>query len=64
MISKRDRNKLLPKNRFFVKKGFCLLTKKLPASENLNKINIFLRNLALDGNMYAKFEEYIARLLF
>jgi len=54
----------LPKNTYFVKKGFCLLTKKMPASESINKINIYLRKAAEEGHMFARFEEYIARLLF
>ena len=55
---------IIPRNRYFIKKGFCILSKKIAASADLNKINVFLRNVALNGNMYAHFEDYIARLLF
>ena len=33
----------LPKNKYWVKKGFCLVTKNIPSSETLNKINIWLK---------------------
>lgn len=36
----------------------------MQSCRELNKINIYLRQAALEGYMYAKFEEYIARLLF
>ena len=54
----------IPPNKYFVKKGFCILTKKVSASVELNKINIYLRKCALTGNLYANFEEYVARILF
>jgi hypothetical protein len=54
----------LPTGKYFVKKGFCLLSKRVQSCKELNKINLYLRSAAREGYMYAKFEEYIARLLF
>ena len=54
----------LEEGRYFVKKGFCLLSKRMQSCAELNQINIFLRSAAEEGYMYAKFEEYITRLLF
>lgn len=54
----------LPRNRYFVKQGYCLLTSKVPASAELNKINIYLRKASVNGHMYRQFEDYVARLLF
>lgn len=54
----------LPKNKYFIKKGFCIITKKRPSSEDLNKINIYLRLACQTGNTYARFEEYVAKLVF
>ena len=53
-----------PKNRFFVKKAFCLLSKRMQSCKELNKINVYLRRAAAEGYLYSKFEEYVARLLF
>jgi len=54
----------LPFRRYFVKRGYCLLTSKIPSSPDLNKINIFLKQASISGFMYRKFEEYLAKLLF
>ena len=62
--SRADGSKLLPRNAFFVRKGFCLVSRHVPASEDLNKINVYLRKAATKGLMYAPFEVYLARLLF
>jgi len=47
-----------------VKKAFCLLTKNVPSSSELNKINVWLKEQALSGQLFDRFEEYIVRLLF
>ena len=47
-----------------MRKGFCLVSRHVPASEDLNKINVYLRKAAINGLMYAQFETYLARLLF
>jgi hypothetical protein len=54
----------LPFGRYFVKRGYCLLTSKVPSSLDLNKINIFLKQASINGHMYRKFEEYVAKLMF
>jgi hypothetical protein len=54
----------LPFNKYFVKRGYCLLTSRVHASEQLNKINIYLKNASTDGSMFRKFEDYIAKLIF
>ena len=54
----------LEKGRYFVKKGFCLLTSCYPASKELNRINVFLRKLCTSENMFDRFEAYVAKLLF
>ena len=54
----------LPKNRYFVKKGFCIVTHKIPSSEKLNKINIWLKKSVDHGYLFSKFENYINHLLF
>ena len=46
-----------------MKKGFCILT-QIPASEEINKINKFLRNGIITDNLYAPFEDYVYSLLF
>ena len=54
----------LPRNRWFVRKGFCLITRHIPACEELNRINVYLRKASVNGLMHAQFEIYLARLLF
>ena len=34
---------------YFVKKGFCLITRHIPACEELNRINVFLRKASFHG---------------
>lgn len=58
------KQQLLPKGKFFVKKGFCLITRHISACKELNKINVYLKNAAVKGLMQAQFEIYLARLLF
>ena len=36
----------------------------MQASPELNKFNIYLKKAAEEGYLYAKFEEYVAKLLF
>jgi hypothetical protein len=55
---------LLPKGKYFVKRGFCLLTNSVAASPELNKINIWLKEHSLGGCLYNNLEDYIVRLLF
>jgi hypothetical protein len=47
-----------------VKRGYCLITSKVPASVELNKINIYLKEASTQGFMCKSFEEYISKLLF
>lgn len=54
----------LERDKYFVKKGFCLLTSSYPASRELNKINVFLKRLCTSDLMYDRLESYVAKLLF
>ena len=54
----------IERGKFFIKKGFCLVTSGYPASRELNRINVFLRQVCTSGKMFGRFEEYLARLLF
>lgn len=44
------------KGKYFIKRAYCILTSKVAASPELNKFNVFLRQAAVDGYMYAHFE--------
>ena len=59
-----SKDQKLPLGRYFVKRGYCLLTSKVPASVELNKINIFLKRASINGHMYRKFEEYISKIIY
>ena len=54
-LSKSNRNneRLLPRNRYFVKKGFCLITRHVPSCNELNRILIYLKNASRNFHMYA-----------
>jgi hypothetical protein len=54
----------VPADEIFVKQAYCLLTTRVPASQELNKINRYLRRAATKGWMYRPFEEYVYKLLF
>jgi hypothetical protein len=54
----------LPVGKYFLKKAFCLLTTQVPASRDLNKLNIFLKRASTEKAMFAPFEEYVSRILF
>lgn len=41
-----------------------MLTSKVHANEQLNKINIYLKNASANATMYRSFEDYIAKLIF
>ena len=64
MQTSNNESALLPEGRYFVKKGFCIITHKIPASEKLNKISIYLRRAVEDGYLFAKFEDYVNHLIF
>ena len=40
------------------------MTSSVPASPELNKINIWLKEHSLGGHLYERLEDYIVRLLF
>ena len=54
----------LPVGKYFLKKAFCLLTTQVPASRDLNKLNVFLKRASTEKSMFAPFEEYVSRILF
>lgn len=54
----------LKRNTYFIKKGFCLISRHIPACEELNRINVYLKKASQNGLMHAQFEIYLARLLF
>ena len=54
----------LPYGLYFLKRGYCLLTSRIQASEELNKINIFLRRAATNGFLFDRFETYLQKFLF
>ena len=49
---------------YFLKKGFCIITHKVPSSEKLNRINVYLRRCLQSGYMFGQFEDYVTSLLF
>lgn len=59
-----EKVKPIEKDRYFIRKGFCLVTSLYPASRELNRLNIFLRKLCQSPSMYAPFESYLSRVLF
>lgn len=56
--------KRIKEGRYFLKKGFCIITHKVPSSEKLNRINIYLRRCLQSGYLFAQFEDYVTALLF
>lgn len=43
----------LKRNTYFVKKGFCLISRHVPACYELNRINVYLRKASINGLMQA-----------
>ena len=54
----------LPPDRYYIRKAFCILTSRIPASYELNKINIFLKEACLNAQMYKQFESYVSHIVF
>ena len=54
----------LEPNTYFIRKAFCILTSRIPASKELNKLNVFLKKACLNGRMYDSFENYVSRMIF
>ena len=57
-------NRRLATGQYFLKKGFCIITHRVPSSEKLNSINIYLRKCLQGNYMFAQFEDYITSLIF
>ena len=59
-----DEASALEPNTYFIRKAFCMLTSRVPPSIELNKLNVFLHQASIKGQMVERFETYVAHLLF